>query len=377
VAVTGPTGSGKTTTLYGALRTIATGKVNVMTVEDPIEYEMSGITQMQVQHRQGVTFASALRAILRQDPDVILVGEIRDSETASVSLQAAMTGHLVLATLHTNDASGVVPRLKDLGVDPPAIAAALRGAVAQRLLRRICSDCAEPVEEMTPQEMRLAEAFGVRPLVRASGCECCGYLGYRGRLPILEVLVVSPRVAELIAREAPLPEVERAAREEGMQTLRESAIKRVAEGMVTLTELERVIGDTLEVTPPDSGRARVLIVDDDAVSRRLARVLLEAQNLDVREAADGDEGLRRIAEDGADLVLLDLGMPNVDGREMLARVRANPQSATLPVLVLTGSEDAETEAELMEKGADDYIRKPIDPTRFVARVRAALRRAGR
>lgn len=379
VAVTGPTGSGKTTTLYGALRAIATGDVNIMTVEDPVEYEMAGITQIQVELKQGVTFASALRAILRQDPDVILVGEIRDAETAAVAVQAAMTGHLVLATLHTNDAIGVIPRLRDLGIDGPTAAAAVRGAVAQRLMRRVCAECAQPVQQLTPAEQRLSAAFGVQPKVRAAGCERCGQTGYRGRLPILEVFTATPQISDLIARDGTVGDLDRAARQAGMRSLREVSLERVRDGQTTLQELERVIGGTVSEAPLAAAvTQRVLVVDDDAVTRKLSRTLLEAQQFEVHEAVDGEEALRRLREDGAvHLVMLDLNMPKVDGRAVLAEVRSDERFADLPVIILTGSEGPETESELMDRGADDYIRKPIDPPRFVARVKAALRRASR
>src|SRR5487761_2724397 len=198
VIVTGPTGSGKTTTLYSAIKEIATGHVNIMTVEDPIEYELPGITQIQVETKRGVTFASSLRAILRQDPDVIFVGEIRDLETAEVAAQAALTGHLVLATLHTNDAMSAVTRLADLGLDRQTIATCLRGCLAQRLVRRVCPDCAQPLlGSLTEEEERLSAQFGVLPLSRAAGCKRCGNTGYRGRLPLIEVAIVAPSIADM------------------------------------------------------------------------------------------------------------------------------------------------------------------------------------
>jgi type II secretory ATPase GspE/PulE/Tfp pilus assembly ATPase PilB-like protein len=199
VIITGPTGSGKTTTLYGALQELADGKVNIMTVEDPIEYELSGITQTQVETKQGMTFASALRAMLRQDPDIILVGEIRDKETAVTAVQAAMTGHLVLATVHANDAVGAVARLADMGLQFSVVAQTLRGTLAQRLLRRVCKACADPVRgQLTPDERRLTERYGIEPMVRAVGCPECGFTGYRGRLPVAEVLLAGPRIQQAI-----------------------------------------------------------------------------------------------------------------------------------------------------------------------------------
>ena len=237
IIVTGPTGSGKTTTLYAALSELNTGRVNIMTVEDPIERALAGATQIQVDPRRGVTFASALRAVLRQDPDVILVGEIRDLETAEIALQAATTGHLVLATLHTTTAVGVIERLRDLGVDRTSLAGSLRGVVGQRLARRICADCS------------------------GDGCMRCEDSGYRGRIPIMEVLTATPAFAELIGRGASFHELGRAARAQGMRTMHDVAAQRIADGVTTQAEINRAIGagdaddiadaDIIELTEAD------------------------------------------------------------------------------------------------------------------------------
>ncbi|MFN2384076.1 MAG: GspE/PulE family protein, partial [Gemmatimonadota bacterium] len=201
VIVTGPTGSGKTTTLYAGIRELATGDVNIMTVEDPVEYELPGVTQIQVEAERDVTFASALRAILRQDPDVIFVGEIRDQETAQVAVQASTTGHLVLATLHTNSALGIIPRLAELGLDMTSIESSLRGALAQRLVRRVCTKCAKVVsDDPTTEEEHLSARYRCPPTVRAIGCEHCLMTGYRGRIPVAEVFTMDYRLQELVAR---------------------------------------------------------------------------------------------------------------------------------------------------------------------------------
>jgi len=198
---TGPTGSGKTTTLYAALGEVARGEVNVTTIEDPVEYELAGITQIQVDARRQVTFGATLRAVLRQDPDVIFVGEIRDAETAEVAAHAALTGHLVLTTLHTNDAVGVVNRLADLGLDRATISSSLRGVLAQRLVRKLCPKCASAyAPPYTDEEVRLHEAAGAFPKLRPVGCEACGRTGYRGRLAIPEVLVMSEGMAGEVAK---------------------------------------------------------------------------------------------------------------------------------------------------------------------------------
>jgi type IV pilus assembly protein PilB len=199
VVVTGPTGSGKTTSLYAALQHVSDENINIMTVEDPVEYELPGLTQIQVETKQGVTFAASLRAILRQDPDVVFVGEIRDLETAQIAAQASLTGHLVLSTLHTNDAVGTIGRFVDMGLDRPTVAETLRGVLAQRLVRRICPLCSEPVEgDLTEAEAFLAKEYGVEPVVRPVGCGGCGQTGYRGRIPLVEVITVTPRIKDLM-----------------------------------------------------------------------------------------------------------------------------------------------------------------------------------
>ncbi|MFP4623512.1 MAG: ATPase, T2SS/T4P/T4SS family [Gemmatimonadota bacterium] len=403
VFVTGPTGSGKTTTLYAAIRELATGEVNIMTVEDPVEYELPGITQIQVQPKRGVTFASALRAILRQDPDVILVGEIRDLETAEVAVQAAMTGHLVLATLHTNDAVSAIARLLDIGLDGPSIAATVRGALAQRLVRRICDECGEPIRgEMTREEVRLAKLYNLRPPLRSIGCRRCAETGYRGRLPVQEVFVVNTAIADMISDGATYSELYNAAVKSGMRPLAQVGVERVRSGETTLEELERVLG--LEAEEPGTEEERsaghetaaperaaveepsvepaapreppILVVGDHAEDRQLVRTVLEKHGFLVEEARDGTGALERIGSgDPPALVVLDLDLPTVDGREVLDRLRSSADTVALPVIILTGSPDPEDEYRLMEAGADDYLRKPLDPPRFVARVRAALRRA--
>jgi len=415
VIVTGPTGSGKTTTLYAAIREIANGEVNVMTVEDPVEYELAAVTQIQVETRRRVTFASALRAILRQDPDVILVGEIRDLETAEVALHASMTGHLVLTTLHTNDAVSAVARLVDLGVDRPSIASALRGIVAQRLARRVCPECKVDLAQVkwTAAERSQAERYAVTPRVRPAGCARCGMTGYEGRVPLNEVLVMNGELTEMVSNGATAAELLRAARDADMSTISDSARRRVEAGETTLEEIERVLGermstgaapdpagvapagvrpdlalapadptiqipDAAAASPADTGKAKVqiLVVDDDVVHRKIARRALETHGFQVVEAAGGAAALEIVAGGSpCALVLTDLHMPGLGGRELLSCLRAMPHTAALPVVITTSEEDEAAEIQLIEAGADDYIRKPVDPSRLLARVRATLRRA--
>jgi type II secretory ATPase GspE/PulE/Tfp pilus assembly ATPase PilB-like protein/ActR/RegA family two-component response regulator len=379
VVVTGPTGSGKTTTLYGALKELADGKVNIMTVEDPIEYELPGVTQTQVHTKQGMTFAGALRAMLRQDPDVILVGEIRDKETAITAAQAAMTGHLVLTTVHANDAVSTVARLADLGLQFSTISQTLRGSCAQRLVRRVCAACAEPVRgQLTPDEKRLTERHGIEPVVRAVGCPDCGFTGYRGRLPVNEVLVVGPRFQQAIEQRKGWSTLQRVAIQGGMRTLHEVGLDWVRQSRTTLVEIERVLGQGLEDSPEEeaSGPPRILLVDDDEQARVLMRALLEKEGYEVYDAEDGFKALD-ILKDDQDfrLVVLDLAMPGMDGRQVLDHIRGSVETAALPVLIRTGTGSDKIEAELLQAGADDYVDKSMDAARFLARVQAVLRRA--
>lgn len=379
VLVTGPTGSGKTTTLYAALRELADGKVNIMTVENPVEYDIPAITQTQVEPKQGVTFASTLRAILRQDPDVILVGEIRDAETAETAAQAALTGHLVLATVHANDAVSSVARLVDLGLPPATVAAALRGAAAQRLLRKVCVSCSETIsDEPTPDEERLAVQYGRPPKVRPVGCVECGFTGYRGRLPVLEVMSVGTQLQQAIESARGQTLLRQLAVRNGMRTMREVALDWVEAGMTTLVELERALGQGMEGAegePPD-GPPRILLVDDDPEALEQVTLLLDGAGYEIEHAQDGEEAMERLGRDpDFSLVILDLLMPKVSGREVLRSIRGTLATAALPVLVRTGKEGAESEAEILEAGADDYLTKAVEPNRFLARVRAILRRA--
>jgi type IV pilus assembly protein PilB len=247
VLVTGPTGSGKSTTLYASLSELNDPQRGIITVEDPIEYHLAGIKQVQVNRKAGLTFSSALRSILRADPDVVLVGEIRDRETATIAVEAALTGHVVLSTLHTNDASSTPARLLDMGVEPFLVTSAVTCVLAQRLVRRLCDRCAEP-HEPTSEELAsagwneaLAEAAGTPRFRRAVGCGACSRSGYRGRFAIHEVMPVTEDVAQLVLTRASSESVEELAIEQGMTTLREDGLRKVAAGNTTLEELFRVV----------------------------------------------------------------------------------------------------------------------------------------
>jgi type II secretory ATPase GspE/PulE/Tfp pilus assembly ATPase PilB-like protein len=244
VLLTGPTGSGKTTTLYALLSRISTAAVKVITVEDPVEYQIDGINQVQVHAEIGLTFANILRSILRHDPDIVLIGEIRDTETADIAVRASLTGHLVFSTLHTNDAPSAVTRLSDMGIEPYLISSCLEGAIAQRLVRRVCASCSEPV---TPDDVVLEEIASFYPdrmqdatFMHGRGCPTCNFTGYKGRLALFEIMVLNDELRDLIVHQRPSGEIKAKAMERGLVTLRSDGWNRVLEGVTAVDEVMRV-----------------------------------------------------------------------------------------------------------------------------------------
>ena len=441
ILVTGPTGSGKTTTLYSAIRHVQTEGVNIVTVEDPVEYRMPGIVQVQVNVKAGLNFASALRSILRQDPDVVLIGEIRDKETAGIAVQASLTGHLVLSTLHTNDAPNAVTRLADIGLEPFKIASALRGVVAQRLMRTLCKTCKEVWVEPIPRKLQkwIPEAS---PLYRAVGCPECAMTGYRGRFSIVEILRMTPEVERRIAAGATADRIAEAAVQSGMHSLWESGLAHVLRGDSTVDELLRVvdvpsedydIADSEKPAPRTSGKAKrpsgarpaptgsaaptldvsvstqtqppisepqgfdvsfelleaeadgfapgselkVLLVDDEDQLRRVMRDLLERDGYTVTEARDGVEALDQIDRHAPDVIVLDLNLPGLDGYGVLSHLRSRPATTNIPVIVLTAQGDEDNEVRVFEMGADDFLSKPFRARALSARLRAVLGRKNR
>ena len=420
--VTGPTGSGKTTTLYSGLRTIQARGVNIVTVEDPVEYKLNGIVQVQVNEKAGLTFAAALRSILRQDPDVVLVGEIRDKETAVTATQASLTGHLVLSTLHTIDAASAVARLIDIGIEPFKIAAALKGAVAQRLLRRLCLKCRAPMTaEIAPKLKRFFTSND--GLFSPVGCKECGNTGYRGRLAIMEILVTDAEVERRISAGESTERINDAAKKGGMRTMWDSGVEHVLSGETDIDEVLRVVevpaelekgaptprasssGPAAPVATPASspalrpplrsflpdevlelldeaeggsrGGARhtVLLVEDEDQLRGVLRDLLEREGFTVVEARDGVQALDEIDRHAPDAMVLDINLPRLDGYQVLTHMRARPATASIPVLVLTAREDEDSEVKVFESGANDFITKPFRPRALSARLKALLRKA--
>jgi type IV pilus assembly protein PilB len=440
ILVTGPTGSGKTTTLYSALRHVQSEGVNIVTVEDPVEYRLQGVVQVQVHEKAGLTFAAALRSILRQDPDIVLVGEIRDKETGSIAIQASLTGHLVLSTLHTNDAPNAVTRLQDIGIEGHKTATALRGVVAQRLMRRLCSVCKEAWVEEVPEKLRRWVPQDT-PLSRSVGCPECAMTGFKGRFSIVEVLKITPEIEKLISKNMPADAISDAARENGMKSLWDSGLQHLLRGESTIDELLRVVevpGDEDLFTneeiedrasgefdlkqptaeSPDihraieelehrlSGKAdarisrnsvvegfellgsedttasegggpiSVLLVDDEDQLRRVMKDLLERDGYNVVEAVDGVEALDMVDQHAPDVIVLDLNLPNLDGYGVLKKLKSRPETSSIPVIVLTANRDEDNEVRVFEHGATDFLSKPFRARALSARLKAVVARSG-
>jgi type IV pilus assembly protein PilB len=419
ILVTGPTGSGKSSTLYTALNWVKSPTKNIITVEDPIEYQLDGVNQVQINTKAGVTFAAGLRSILRQDPNIILVGEIRDQETAGIALEAAQTGHLLLSTLHTNDAPGTISRLLDLGIEPFLIASAVIGILAQRLVRRPCASCsvAQP-----PSADAIEKAGGASRLpananwIAGRGCAECRQSGSKGRIAIHELLVVNDEVRELISRRASEHAIRKAARNNGTHTLIEDGILKAAQGLTTLEDVVRVVAaddaavHKEEATKPEAssalarvaqesefvpnepsspevsevgkpgeavGKERVLVVEDSTTIASVVKYFLELEGFEVFVAKDGNSGLEAANRDKPHVIVTDYNMPGMDGMAMVKALRANPATRGIAVLMLTSEDSVEKEAQALEAGVDDYILKPVEPRRLAARVRSLLARSQR
>jgi type IV pilus assembly protein PilB len=243
VLITGPTGSGKTTTLYAAMLELNNGEEKMITIEDPVEYQLDGIVQIPVNEKKQLTFAKGLRSILRHDPDKIMVGEIRDTETAQIAVQSALTGHLVFTTVHANNAFDVISRFSNMGIDVHGFVGSLNCVLAQRLVRKLCTHCKTPItvseEEQDLAGLSAEDVTGVT-WYESKGCEQCGYTGYRGRTMIVELLELSPKIRDMILARKTVSDMKRAAREEGMVTLRESALALGRSGITSLREINRI-----------------------------------------------------------------------------------------------------------------------------------------
>lgn len=440
VLVVGPTGSGKSTTLYATINRMRSEATHIVTLEDPVEYRVPGISQIQVHTQIGMTFASGIRNLLRQDPDVMVIGEIRDAESAEAAVEAANTGHLVLSTVHTGHAVDAVSRLMDLGVQPFLAASALLGVVAQRLVRRVCPDCSVASPPVQEDWERLGlEPVDLGPDVRrvGEGCPACEYVGYRGRVGVFEALRIDEALRDAIHQRATDRELWAIARKSGLRTLIEDALSKVATGITTLEEIARVIpadrweraalseggltvrsrkedqpgeDDTQTVVPSelpdrqpaasddrghvaaepteptatpvavdddeDKPRPTVLVVDDHEEILQLVGITLE-EDYEVRFARDGQEALDEVKRAAPDALVLDVMMPRVSGYEVAEQLKAAAATKDIPILILSARGDSSHVKQGFHAGADDYLPKPFDPEELELRVRALLRRAGR
>ncbi len=412
ILVTGPTGSGKSSTLYTALKRLNTPKVNIVTVEDPVEFEITGINQVQINPKAGITFADGLRSILRQDPDIVMVGEIRDSETARIAFQAAQTGHLVLSTLHTNDAPSAVTRLLDMGVDSFVIADSLLAVLGQRLVRGICKKC-KTVDPLTPQIFEQLAPI-IRPdrtkrFWKGAGCEACQYTGYAGRLGIFELLMITPSIKEILAKDVPAVAIRKAAEKEGFTTLSMDGITKAFQGLTTIEEVFRVAPPEYDETSQESLDAavecrisepgatasapevpgqsppscvasvhpdKILVVDDNQVILKILKNILESNNYLVMTALNGIEALKIAYQEKPVLIITDYMMPEMDGMTLIKKLKSQLATRFIPVIMLTSKDEVDTEVEIINAGADDYLTKPVNPKRLLARINRFMNRPG-
>jgi type IV pilus assembly protein PilB len=372
--VTGPTGSGKTTALYAALGHLRTGRTNIISVEDPVERTVPGITQIPVNGRAGSTFAAVLRSLLRQDPNVIMVGEVRDPEVAQIVGQAAYTGHLVLTSMHTVDAATAITRLTNLGLEPYKIAECLAGVLAQRLLRSLCPHCRKVAGEAEPRPRAIEYELPSTPMTAGPGCDHCKHTGYLGRVPVAELLTPSDVLRDAIVRGATAHEIRAAMRASGTPNMRDHAMRLVATGVTSMEEVNRVLAEDVDSAQKAHARPRILVTDDEPITRMLVKLLLERENYEVLEASNGSQAVDIATRERPDLMIVDLNMPEMDGYEAIARLRRDLSLATLPIMVLTSEEGPGVERRVLELGADDYILKPFDAAVLLSRVNGVFRR---
>lgn len=400
--MTGPTGSGKTTTLYSALAERNVPGVNIASVEDPVEIRLPGLAQIEVNPKAGLTFATALRSVLRQDPDILLVGEIRDGETAAIAVQASMTGHLVMATLHANDAVAALPRLVDLGVSPALLSQALAGSCAQRLVRRLCEHCAESVaidaHDDGPGWLR--HHAGLLAVRVPKGCPKCQQSGYRGRLPLNQVMEFGPVLAEMLERGEPLERLRAQARQNGMRSLAASALDRLRGGETSLDEVLRELGHdfwldlgrdldvgpyrpgfvTRTATRADPGDLPVMLIARDRALRERALKAFEAGGHGVVETPDALQGRLLLAQRGAvRAIVIDLTGLNAANVQALVALRDTLGGAAVPIFALHAADD--TAAGLSEAlaGRSRVVLRPRPADdaamgQLIADAVAALRR---
>ncbi len=393
VIVAGPTGSGKTTTLYAVLNEKNTSDVSIVTVEDPVEIRMPRLAQTEVNAKSGLDFANALRSVVRQDPDIVLIGEIRDTETASIAMQAAITGHLVFASVHANDAVSVLPRLRELGVNGDLVGEAVRGVVSQRLIRTLCNACAAPAAApWTPAEGWLMQHAGLTTSRRAVGCAVCHGTGCRGRRSVMQVLTVTPEVAHLLDHGAPLSELRKHAAGQGMRLLAQSALERIERGQTSVQEVLRVMGTDFwrslaEVanlpspgalgmvrTPQDDLQGEVLLIaKDDAWRTTLAGWLRELGWSRIVEASD-EQGVLAAMRHHTDfgLTVVDVEKLLSDRARLLMQMRSTLAGAVVPILVLGGLNNVTLASDLALQASTRLADRPSNAKELAQQLQPLL-----
>jgi len=400
--VTGPTGSGKSSTLCACLNRLNTRQVNVVTVEDPVEFEIKGVNQVQINPLAGITFASGLRSILRQDPDIVMVGEIRDAETASIATQAAQTGHLVLSSLHTNDAPSAISRLVDLGVEPFLIAASLQAVLGQRLVRKICAGCKAP-DSLTPNILKRLEPYlsevKLPTFWKGTGCEACQYTGYVGRTGIFEVLRITESLRSRIEPGFSVLTLKKAAEREGFEPMFHDGIRKALEGLTTVEEVFRVspvefessaeseilVSPLVQETPEERlspelqsssvtlpRPKKILVAINSEMTRRVLRGVLEAESFLVLIAENAAEAMRLILKEKPDLMVTDFLTPEMDGMSLVGKLRSQLSTRYIPIILLTPRGDEGSKAKWSDAGADDYLAKPVDANRLLVHIHQLL-----
>jgi type II secretory ATPase GspE/PulE/Tfp pilus assembly ATPase PilB-like protein/ActR/RegA family two-component response regulator len=390
ILITGPTGSGKTNTLYATLDYIRDDTQNIISIEDPVEFVDNTITQLQVNNKTGFYFSTGLRAAMRQDPDIIMVGEIRDKETAETALQASETGHLVLSTLHTRSAVGAVLRLLELGINKSLLANSIAGIVAQRLLRKFCDHCAKTITVEAANIPAKVKAFmpenpKIRELV---GCPYCRQSGYFGRLAIAEVLKFTPEIRLAINEGKPLSEIENIACSQGMMLLEESAFKHYFAGETTLEEIARVLDindfnyskkelervSEVKVKAKKIVRQILLVYSDMKIAQHL-KDQLHGHDFEVTIINDEKQVAALITEEQLyDLVICELKSVNINASHLILMLRSHIKYAAIPILVITAQNQDDENRKIIELGANDYITKPINFTLLLNRIIAVMER---
>ncbi|MFQ5356603.1 MAG: ATPase, T2SS/T4P/T4SS family [Mariprofundaceae bacterium] len=420
VLATGPTGSGKSTLLYSFVKRRNSEDANIITVEDPVEYEVAGINQINVNEKTGLTFPAALKSILRQDPDVVMVGEIRDQETASIALKAAQTGHMVFSTLHTNDAPSTITRLEEMGIERSVLASSLSMIINQRLMRRLCPHCKVPaiVDSQT------TERFGIPggiTFYKGKGCSKCMSLGYAGRIGIYEMLMIDDEIELLITNGASGSQIREAAQRAGMRTLFEDAISKAMVGLTSLEEVERNIpapvrfdlaafirqktihavpaqGRKPAMTQPARAKpirprqnvvplyshavhshatglprdpARTVLVVDASTTRftQLSDILEATGKYQAAHVKSGEEAWKQIFAEKPRLIIANYDLPGISGFQLVDKIRKHQSMANVPVLLLT---EEQANPETLNCGADAFIPQPLKPAMFLAQVNATM-----